>query len=77
MKNTPMKRVLALIGVAVLLLLFILTIVFLLLGNSAMAITMVALNGLLLFILYFTLRFNQNVHDNNPDLFDEEDEEDL
>jgi len=46
-------------------------------GNSAMAITMVALNGLLLFILYFTLRFNQNVHDNNPDLFDGEDKEDL
>lgn len=76
MKNDKFKRLAALMGVAILLLLFILTIVFLLIGNTPMAITMVACNGLLLFILYFTLRFNRNVHENNPALFPDGDDTD-
>lgn len=76
MKIDPSKRrLLALGGVIVLLLLFVLTVVFLFIGNMPLAITMFAINGLVLFIIYFTLRFNQNVEESNPALFDKDEED--
>lgn len=69
------RRILALAGVVVLLVLFILTVVFLFMGNMPLAITMFALNGLVLFIVYFTVRFNQTVEDSNPELFNKDEEE--
>lgn len=77
MNPSTKRRTMAWGGIIVLTVLFILTIVFLLAGNMALAVTMIALNGLVLFIIFFTVRFNQNIHDQNPELFpDEDDEED-
>ena len=77
MKSEKKRRVLAMTGVIILVVMFILTIVFLLSGNIPMAISMVAVNGFVLFIIYFTVRFNRNVEDMNPELFpDDDDEED-
>ena len=76
MENNNKRRILALMGVATLLILFILTIYFLLTGNMPLAVTMIAFNGLVLFIIYFTVRFNKNVEDMNPELFPEDEDED-
>jgi len=76
MENNNKKRILALIGVATLLILFIFTIYFLLIGNMPLAVSMIAINGVVLFILYFTVRFNTNVTEMNPELFPDEDEDD-
>lgn len=70
MKTIPLKRIMALIGVALILLLFILTIVFLVIGNSALAITFVAINGFITIILFFVLRFHQAVVDDNPEFIE-------
>ncbi len=76
MKSDQSRRILALGGVVVLLGLFILTAVFLFSGNMPMAITMFALNGLVLIIVYFTVRFNKNVEESNPELFGKENDDD-
>ena len=76
MENNNKRRIIALIGVATLLILFILTIYFLLSGNMPLAVTMIAINGLVLFIIYFTTRFNTNVEEMNPELFPEDDDDD-
>lgn len=76
MKSDQSRRLSALGGVVVLIALFILTVVFLFSGNMPMAITMFALNGIVLFIIYFTVRFNKNVEENNPELFDKENDDD-
>lgn len=75
MENSKKRRTLAWIGVGVLVILFLLTVVFLIVGNMPMAVTMIALNGLVLFIIYFTIRFSKNVHEENPELFPEDDDE--
>lgn len=75
MENNNKRRLFALIGVATLLILFMLTIYFLLAGNMPLAVTMIAINALVLFIIYFTGRFNHNVEEMNPDLFPDDDEE--
>ena len=76
MNPNEKRRLKAMTGVILLLLLFVLTIVFLLSGNIPMAITMVAINGLVLFILYFTLRINNNVEEMNPELFPDDTDDD-
>jgi len=75
MKSDQSRRILALGGVVVLIVLFILTVFFLLKGNMPLAITMFAINGVVLFIIYFTVRFNRNVEENNPELFDKDDDD--
>ena len=75
MKSNQSKRLLALAGVVVLVVLFILTVIFLFMGNMPLAITMFAINGIVLFIIYFTVRFNQTVEESNPDLFSDDEEE--
>jgi c-di-AMP phosphodiesterase-like protein len=72
MTSKKIKRVLALLGVALILILFILTIVFLLIGNSTLAITFVAINGFVTVILYFLLRFHQNAVESNADFIVED-----
>lgn len=74
MKSDQSKRSLALGGVVLLLVLFVLTVVFLFMGNMPLAITMFAINGLVLFIIYFTMRFNQTVEESNPELFSDDEE---
>lgn len=59
MSHSKPKRIMALIGVIVIITLFILTIAFLLMGNMALAITFVAVNGFVTIILFFTMRFHQ------------------
>ncbi len=76
MKSDQSRRILALSGVVVLIALFILTVFFLLKGNMPLAITMFAINGVVLFIIYFTVRFNRNVEESNPELFNKEDDDD-
>lgn len=75
MENNKKRRIIALIGVVTLLTLFILTIYYLLSGNMPLAVTMIALNGLVLFIIYFTVRFNKNVEETNPELFPDDDDD--
>lgn len=67
MTKQKLKQASALIGVIVIIALFILTIVFLLLGNSTLAIVFVAINGFVSVTLYFTLRFHQSVKNSNKD----------
>ncbi len=62
------KRIMALIGVILLLTLFILTIVFLAIGKTDLAILFVGLNGFVAVILYFLGKFNQNAKDANDRL---------
>lgn len=68
MQRTKFQRAMALFGVAVLLLLIILTVVFLLIGNTVLAITCIAVNGFLSIVLYFILRFHRHVVDDEPEL---------
>lgn len=68
MKPSPLKRMLALIGVALILILIILTIVFLAIGNAPLAITFVAINGFISIVLFFTLRFHNNAVEANREL---------
>lgn len=76
MENNKKRRILALIGVGLLLFLFLLTIYFLLIGNMPMAVTMIAINALVLFITYFSVRFTSNVEEMNPELFPTDDDND-
>ncbi|MDF1617071.1 hypothetical protein [Petrocella sp. FN5] len=74
MKKKNLQQIMALIGVALILLLFILTLVFILIGHSTLAITFVAINGFVVVILYFALRFHQNAKDSNKDWMDDQDD---
>lgn len=51
------KQRLALTGVIFIIVLFILTIVFLIMGNGPLAITTVGVNGFISVVLYFSMRF--------------------
>lgn len=62
------KRIAALIGAITLILLFIATIVFLIIGQINIAILLVGINGFLAVILYFIGRFNTNTIDANEDI---------
>jgi len=74
MKKKSFQQIMALIGVALILLLFILTLVFILIGHSTLAITFVAINGFVVVILYFTLRFHQHAKDANKEWLDDQDD---
>jgi len=73
MTHSKTKRVLALLGVVAILLLFILTIVFLLLGNSSLAVTFVAINGFITIILFFLLRFHHVAKVDHADMVETHD----
>jgi c-di-AMP phosphodiesterase-like protein len=73
MKKISFQQILALLGVALILLLFILTLVFILIGNSTLAITFVAINGFVVVVLYFTLRFHQHAKDANKEWLEHQD----
>jgi c-di-AMP phosphodiesterase-like protein len=72
MTSKKIKQIMALTGVVLILILFLMTIVFLIIGNSAMAITFVAINGFVTVILYFVLRFHQNAVESNEDFVTDE-----
>ena len=70
MKKMSFQQIMALLGVALILLLFIFTLVFILIGNSTLAITFVAINGFVVVVLYFSLRFHQHTKDSNKEWLD-------
>ncbi len=74
MNNISLKRIMALVGVGVIAITFILAVVFLALGNAPMAITFVAINGFISIILFFVLRFHGNVVDANPEVTNSDDD---
>jgi len=74
MKKMSFQQIMALLGVALILLLFILTLVFILIGNSTLAITFVAINGFVVVVLYFSLRFHQHAKDSNKAWLDHQDQ---
>jgi len=67
------QQIMALTGVALILLLFVLTLVFILIGHSTLAITFVAINGFVVVILYFSLRFHQHAKETNKEWLDQPD----
>lgn len=80
MKSKKFKQIAALTGVIIIVGLFILTIIFLLIGNSTMAITLVAVNGFITVMLFFVLHFNKSVIDSTQAFIpsdDPSDHEDL
>ncbi len=67
MMKKSFQQIMALTGVALILLLFVLTLVFILIGHSTLAITFVAINGFVVVILYFSLRFHQHAKETNKE----------
>ncbi|PKM55038.1 MAG: hypothetical protein CVV00_05675 [Firmicutes bacterium HGW-Firmicutes-5] len=73
MMKKSFQQIMALTGVALILLLFVLTLVFILIGHSTLAITFVAINGFVVVILYFSLRFHQHAKETNKEWLDQPD----
>ncbi|MCF8018083.1 conserved protein of unknown function [Petrocella atlantisensis] len=73
MMKKSFQQIMALTGVALILLLFVLTLVFILIGHSTLAITFVAINGFVVVILYFSLRFHQHAKESNKEWLDQPD----
>lgn len=74
MQKLNKRQLTAWVGILSLSITFILGIVFLLSGQTTMAIVMIASNGFLAFMIYFLLRFHKNVEENNPDLVEKDKE---
>lgn len=65
MHRTKLQRISAMIGVIILVFLMVLTVIFLFIGNVALAVTSVAINGFVSIILFFILRFHRHVVDDD------------
>lgn len=75
-KTSKIKRILALVLVAFILFIFILTVYFGIRGNSEIALTLLAFNGFFTIVVYFLMRLQNSINSSVEHTSDEYENDD-